>query len=124
MGVDLWTQKEGAPGDTKENKQKNAAKTSKAKKALTPAELVKVEKLRDTDPAQKAWVGGLKPTASLKALEAHFAAAGHKPLFSHTMKGGTCVVLASEGDVLSAVAALNGSKFGGQPIEVDVWVKP
>merc|ERR1712228_558193 len=96
-----------------------------AQKALTPAELAKRERLNETDPAQKAWVGGMKQTTTLKALEAHFKAAGLQPLFSHAMKTGTaCVVLPSEGDVYSAVAALNGSELAGQSIEVDVWVKP
>merc|ERR1712232_12958 len=105
--------------------KKSRTRGGKAKQPMSAAELKMKEKLKEVDHELKVWIGNLKPTITAKALEKHFAAAGCKPTLSTIMrKGAACVVLPSEGDVASAIGALNGTALQGQNIEVDVWTKP
>merc|ERR1712232_1031318 len=86
------------------------------------------------NPEVVAWIGGLKEKESgtfdefkeiNKKLKAHIVKlAGEGCKFVNiTKKGQGGAVFGSEEEAQAAIAAVNGTKFMGKKIEVDVWTK-
>merc|ERR1719223_1882753 len=86
------------------------------------------------NPEIVAWIGGLKEKESgtyeefqeiNKKLKAHIVRlAGEGVKFVNiTKKGQGGAVFGSEEEAQAAIAAVNGTKFMGNKIEVDVWTK-
>merc|ERR1711935_619812 len=85
-------------------------------------------------PEKVAWIGGLKEKESgtfeeyqeiNKKLKAHIVKlAGEGCKFVNiTKKGQGGAVFGSEEEAQAAIAAVNGTKFMGKKLEVDVWTK-
>merc|ERR1712176_725418 len=86
------------------------------------------------NPEKVAWIGGLKETWGgtfeeyqeiNKKLKAHIVKlAGEGCKFVNiTKKGQGGAVFGSEEEAQTAIAAVNGTKFMGKKLEVDVWTK-
>merc|ERR1712129_30214 len=86
------------------------------------------------NPETVAWIGGLKEKESgtfeeyqeiNKKLKAHIVKlAGEGCKFVNiTKKGQGGAVFGSEEEAQAAIAAVNGTKFMGKTLEVDVWTK-
>merc|ERR1712228_569238 len=82
------------------------------------------------NPEVVAWIGGLKEKESgtfdeNKKLKAHIVKlAGDGCKFVNiTKKGQGGAVFGSEEEAQAAIAAVNGTKFMGKKLEVDVWTK-
>merc|ERR1711972_941989 len=86
------------------------------------------------NPELVAWIGGLKAKESgtfdeykeiNKKLKAHIVKlAGEGCKFVNiTKKGEGGAVFGSEEEAQAAIAAVNGTKFMGKKLEVDVWTK-
>merc|ERR1711972_1152894 len=86
------------------------------------------------NPELVAWIGGLKEKESgtfeeckeiNKKLKAHIVRlAGEGCKFVNvTKKGQGGAVFGSEEEAQTAIAAVNGTKFMGSKLEVDVWNK-
>merc|ERR1711877_29745 len=86
------------------------------------------------NPEVVAWIGGLKEKESgtfdefkeiNKKLKAHIVKlAGEGCKFVNiTKKGQGGAVFGSEEEAQAAIAAVNGTKFMGKKLEVDVWTK-
>merc|ERR1711972_587747 len=86
------------------------------------------------NPECVAWIGGLKEKESgtfdeykeiNKKLKAHIVKlAGEGCKFVNiTKKGQGGAVFGSEEEAQAAIAAVNGTKFMGKKLEVDVWTK-
>mmetsp|Transcript_47386 Transcript_47386/g.119427 ORF Transcript_47386/g.119427 Transcript_47386/m.119427 type:complete len:120 (+) Transcript_47386:111-470(+) len=76
-------------------------------------------------PDVKVWVGGLSPEVKWKDLQTHMDQAGKSSwveVFSGKNAGTGAVVFKTAEEAANAVATLNGSLLGGQPIIVDKWV--
>lgn len=83
-----------------------------------------MDKLGKMDADRKVWVGGLENDASWKKLDAHFKELDCKPSLVEIMKKGTaCLGFKTADEASSAIAVVNGSEFGGNTIEVDVWTQ-
>merc|ERR1719162_831329 len=87
-----------------------------------------------TNPEKVAWIGGLQEKESgtfeeykeiNKKLKAHIVKlAGEGCKFVNiTKKGQGGAVFGSEEEAQTAIAAVNGTKFTGKKLEVDVWTK-
>ena len=87
-----------------------------------------------TSPEKVAWIGGLKEKESgtgeeykeiNRKLKAHIekkTGVGCK-FVNITKKGQGGAVFGSEEEAQAAIAAVNGTKFMGSTLEVDVWTK-
>merc|ERR1712039_663157 len=82
-----------------------------------------------TNPEKVAWIGGLEGKTldkeGCKKLKAHIeklAGEGCK-FVSITSKGAGGAIFGSEEEAQQAIAAVNGTKFMGKTLEVDVWTK-
>merc|ERR1712228_273179 len=86
------------------------------------------------NPEVVAWIGGLKEKENgtfdefkeiNKKLKAHIVKlAGEGCKFVNiTSKGQGGAVFGSEEEAQAAIAAVNGTKFMGKKLEVDVWTK-
>jgi len=81
------------------------------------------------NPEKVAWIGGLEgktlDNEGNKKLKAHIEKlAGVDCKFVNIgMKGQGGAVFGSEEDAQAAIAAVNGTKFMGKTLEVDVWTK-
>merc|ERR1719482_1115854 len=82
-----------------------------------------------TNPERVAWIGGLEGKTldkeGFKKLKAHIeklAGEGCK-FVSITSKGAGGAIFGSEEEAQQAIAAVNGTKFMGKTLEVDVWTK-
>jgi len=149
--VDVWTQKEKAEG-TKGKRQRNkksknvegktnnattkavikskfvkkvvASNKGKVKKQLTPAEEKMKEKLKEIDPAQKVWVGGLSDKTTFKMLKKHFSEHDCQAKLVSIKNGKACVTFDTADEATNAIGSLNATTVDGKVIEVDVWTKP
>lgn len=82
-----------------------------------------IEKLKEFQPEQKVWVGGLTGSGvTWKSLQDHFKQVG-KPIYAAVFdkKGTGCVVYRSALEVQQAVTMLNGSAIGNTAIQVDYF---
>merc|ERR1712129_423750 len=82
-----------------------------------------------TNPERVAWIGGLEGKTldkeGSKKLKAHIeklAGEGCK-FVSITSKGAGGAIFGSEEETQAAISAVNGTKFMGKALEVDVWTK-
>merc|ERR1712060_55689 len=80
------------------------------------------------DAGRVVWIGGLgdkiKDKEGNKKLKAHFEKLGATIKFVNiTFKGEGGAIFGSEEEAQAAIAAVNGSKFMGKTLEVDVWTK-
>ena len=83
-----------------------------------------------TNPEKVAWIGGLDGKSldkeGCKKLKAHIeklAGEGGCKFVSITSKGAGGAIFGSEEEAQAAIAAVNGTKFMGKTLEVDVWTK-
>merc|ERR1711934_130661 len=81
-----------------------------------------------TNPERVAWIGGLEGKTldkeGCKKLKAHIEKlAGACKFVSITTKGAGGAIFGSEDEAQAAISAVNGSKFMGKTLEVDVWTK-
>merc|ERR1712187_701499 len=79
-------------------------------------------------PEKTVWIGGLGKAIGKegnKKLKAHIESlAGTGPKFVNIdRKGQGGAIFASEAEAQAAIAAVNGSTFMGNTLEVDVWTK-
>merc|ERR1711934_412148 len=81
-------------------------------------------------PEKVAWIGGLEgkelDKEGCKKLKAHIeklAGEGGCKFVSITSKGAGGAIFGSEEEAQAAIAAVNGTKFMGKTLEVDVWTK-
>ena len=85
-------------------------------------------------PEKVAWIGGLKEKESgtyeeyqeiNRKLKAHIEKLGCEgcKFVNITKKGQGGAVFGSEEEAQAAIAALNGKRFMGNTLEVDVWTK-
>merc|ERR1711862_238627 len=80
------------------------------------------------DAGKVVWIGGLgdkiKDKDGNKKLKAHFEKLGAPLKFVNiTSKGQGGAVFGSEEEAANAIATVNGTKFMGKTLEVDVWTK-
>jgi len=78
--------------------------------------------LRDFPIDCKVWIGGAPDPCDLKALQEHMKQAGNAKYISVAKGQGGCAY-ATEEEVQTAIAMLNGSTFEGATLEIDVWTK-
>ena len=81
-----------------------------------------------TEPDNCVWIGGLneeqKDHDFNKKLKAHFEGLGCPSKFVEIgFKGTGGAVFTSAEEAAAAIAAVNGTKFKGKTLEVDVWTK-
>merc|ERR1711879_898450 len=88
-----------------------------------------ISRTAKTNPERVAWIGGLDGKTldkeGCKKLKAHIerlAGEGCK-FVSITSKGAGGAIFGSEEEAQAAIAAVNGTKFMGKTLEVDVWTK-
>merc|ERR1711881_819967 len=88
-----------------------------------------IGRIAKTNPEKLAWIGGLEGKTldkeACKKLKAHIeklAGEGCK-FVSITSKGAGGAIFGSEEEAQAAIAAVNGTKFMGKTLEVDVWTK-
>merc|ERR1711966_136092 len=85
-------------------------------------------------PEKVAWIGGLKEKESgtgeeykeiNRKLKAHIEKLGCEgcKFVNITKKGQGGAVFGSEDEAQAAIAAVNGTRFMGNTLEVDVWIK-
>merc|ERR1712232_898787 len=111
-------------GDEKKPKKKKRPKSMvmQVKKPLSKL----AEKLKEVDSSLKVWIGGLAEKTTTKELSKHFEDLFAKPDLVDLLpgKGKAVVTYATEDDVTSAIAIVNGSELKGNTLELDVWTKP
>merc|ERR1711937_1120930 len=81
-----------------------------------------------SNPEKVVWIGGLgdkiKDKEGNKKLKDHFEKLGAPLKFVNiTFKGEGGAIFGSEEEAQAAIAAVNGTKFMGKTLEVDVWTK-
>ena len=88
-----------------------------------------ISRTAKTNPERVAWIGGLEGKTldkeACKKLKDHIeklAGEGCK-FVSITNKGAGGAIFGSGEEAQQAIAAVNGSKFMGKTLEVDVWTK-
>merc|ERR1712054_312852 len=88
-----------------------------------------ISRVAKTNPEKVAWIGGLEGKTldkeGCKKLKGHIeklAGEGCK-FVSITSKGAGGAIFGSEEEAQAAIAAVNGTKFMGKVLEVDVWTK-
>merc|ERR1712137_621520 len=88
-----------------------------------------IGRLAKKEPEKLAWIGGLegkveKGNEFNKKLKAHMEKKGCPVKFVNiTVKGQGGAIFGSEEEAQAAIAALNGTKFLGKTLELDVWTK-
>eukprot|EP00438_Fugacium_kawagutii_P000610 Skav207557 [mRNA] locus=scaffold3235:101001:110413:- [translate_table: standard] len=83
------------------------------------------ERLKNIDPSQKVWIGGLSSDVNWKTLQQVFNQAG-KSIYAATFPRSNtgCVAYRTADEVNTAVTTLNGTWIGDNQIEVDYFTKP
>ena len=81
-----------------------------------------------TSPENCVWIGGLESGAKSrdtnKKLQAHFEKQGAPAKYVEIgFKGAGGAIFGSSEEAAAAIAAVNGTKFDGKTLEVDVWTK-
>merc|ERR1712086_868366 len=81
-----------------------------------------------TSPEICVWIGGLdskkKSQDVNKKLKAHFEKLGASAKYVEIgFKGAGGAIFGTEEEATAAIAAVNGTEFEGNAIEVDVWTK-
>merc|ERR1712203_234644 len=87
-----------------------------------------VSRTAKKDAGKVVWIGGLgdkiKDKEGNKKLKDHFEKLGAPLKFVNiTFKGEGGAIFGSEAEAQAAIAAVNGTKFMGKTLEVDVWTK-
>merc|ERR1712078_586135 len=89
-----------------------------------------ISRTAKTNPEKVAWIGGLEGKTldkeACKKLKAHIeklAGEGGCKFVSITTKGAGGAIFGSAEEAQAAIAAVNGTKFMGKTLKVDVWTK-
>eukprot|EP00929_Paragymnodinium_shiwhaense_P048824 TRINITY_DN2464_c0_g1_i1.p1 TRINITY_DN2464_c0_g1~~TRINITY_DN2464_c0_g1_i1.p1 ORF type:complete len:243 (+),score=75.04 TRINITY_DN2464_c0_g1_i1:82-810(+) len=81
--------------------------------------------MRNAPAEKKVWLGGLPAESTSvdlnKAVKEHLMKAGSCKYAEVGKTGVGCAIFGSAEEALNAVEMLNGSRFRGRAIEVDVW---
>lgn len=82
-------------------------------------------KLKGIDDSLKVWVGGFSAEPQKPEMEEHFNQAGTTTWIQvmGKNKDTACVCYSTIEEVENAILSMNGSLFGNDVLEVDVWTK-
>jgi len=81
-------------------------------------------KITEADDDKKVYVEGLPDGADWRALQKHFASAGHKSALCEVTKGGRGVLVFKDvAAATDAISAMNATTMGDSTIATDVWTK-
>merc|ERR1719235_1968015 len=87
----------------------------------------KKQGINKAKPEHKVWVGNLPESLGWKEMKEHFDQAGKTKWVESWKKGAGAgsggVAYSNAEDAQKAISTFNGSVFGGQTIQVDVWNK-